>query len=235
MLHAAMASAMPSTGGPAPGAAALAAAWPALASDPTTGVAVVELAGRLVWCNEQTVRMFLGGGVSASECWGRSFLDLGFPVEWINERLAMYERIRATGKAALSRTIWEGVQLLTWHYPLSSRGDDAVDQILAITRPTVIGLDDIPRDDGAYLTIVSEVMRLGPLDALTPRELDVFVLLGQGMTMREAAGVLHRSPKTIERHRESIGRKLAVGRRAGLSEAARRAGLTTADLTRKRV
>ena len=47
-----------------------------------------------------------------------------------------------------------------------------------------------------------------PVDALTDRELEVFQLLGQGLTVREVAERLFVSAKTVEAHREHIKQKL---------------------------
>ena len=52
-------------------------------------------------------------------------------------------------------------------------------------------------------------------EQLTPHELQIAVLVAQGMTNREAAGALFLSPKTIEYHLGQIYRKLDVrGRRS---------------------
>jgi len=47
-----------------------------------------------------------------------------------------------------------------------------------------------------------------PVDVLTDRELEVFQLLGQGLTVREVAERLFVSAKTVEAHREHIKQKL---------------------------
>jgi DNA-binding NarL/FixJ family response regulator len=47
-----------------------------------------------------------------------------------------------------------------------------------------------------------------PVDVLTDRELEVFQLLGQGLTVREVAERLFVSTKTVEAHREHIKQKL---------------------------
>ncbi|MHC4441987.1 MAG: response regulator transcription factor [Planctomycetota bacterium] len=46
------------------------------------------------------------------------------------------------------------------------------------------------------------------IDSLSDRELEVFELLGQGLSVRQIADKLHRSPKTVESHRENIKTKL---------------------------
>lgn len=47
-----------------------------------------------------------------------------------------------------------------------------------------------------------------PLGRLSDRELEVFRLIGQGVSLREIAQKLHLSIKTIETHREHIKKKL---------------------------
>lgn len=47
-----------------------------------------------------------------------------------------------------------------------------------------------------------------PLERLSDRELEVFRLLGEGLTTRQVADKLYLSPKTIETHRENIKKKL---------------------------
>ncbi len=47
-----------------------------------------------------------------------------------------------------------------------------------------------------------------PIDRLTDREMEVFELIGQGLTIRQIAAKLQLSPKTIETHREHIKEKL---------------------------
>ena len=49
-----------------------------------------------------------------------------------------------------------------------------------------------------------------PLEALTDRELDVYRMIGTGLSVQEIAGRLHLSPKTIETYRANIKRKLGV-------------------------
>jgi DNA-binding NarL/FixJ family response regulator len=48
------------------------------------------------------------------------------------------------------------------------------------------------------------------LDALTRRERSIMRLIAEGRTNRDAAEVLHLSPKTIEKHRANVMRKLGL-------------------------
>jgi DNA-binding NarL/FixJ family response regulator len=55
-----------------------------------------------------------------------------------------------------------------------------------------------------------------PLEALSDRELEVFQLIGRGLTMKEIGRQLHLSPKTGEAHRAHIREKLRVSSAAEL-------------------
>jgi DNA-binding NarL/FixJ family response regulator len=49
-----------------------------------------------------------------------------------------------------------------------------------------------------------------PIERLSNRELQIFEMIGKGLTTRQIAQHLHLSVKTIETHRESIKRKLML-------------------------
>jgi len=61
---------------------------------------------------------------------------------------------------------------------------------------------------------------------LTDREREVLALIAEGLTVPEIARRLHRSRKTIESHRLSLGRKLGVNNRVKLARLAIQAGLS---------
>ncbi len=63
------------------------------------------------------------------------------------------------------------------------------------------------------------------LESLTAREQEVLRMIGKGLTRREIAETMCRSPKTIDGHRESIMEKLAIHDRAELVRFAIREGL----------
>jgi DNA-binding NarL/FixJ family response regulator len=58
------------------------------------------------------------------------------------------------------------------------------------------------------------------VECLSDRELEVFRLIGQGLTTSEIANQLHRSVNTIESHREKIKNKLDLKTAAELSRSA---------------
>jgi len=56
-----------------------------------------------------------------------------------------------------------------------------------------------------------------PIDSLTNREMQIFEMIGQGLTTKQIAGQLHLSPKTVEAHRENIKTKLNLSNSVQLS------------------
>ena len=63
------------------------------------------------------------------------------------------------------------------------------------------------------------------LESLTRREREVLGLIGRGLSLPQIARQLHRSQKTIESHRLSLGRKLDASNRVELARIAITAGL----------
>jgi DNA-binding NarL/FixJ family response regulator len=54
----------------------------------------------------------------------------------------------------------------------------------------------------------TEESQQSPIDALSDRELEVFEMIGRGLTTRQIATQLELSPKTVETYRENIKAKL---------------------------
>lgn len=77
-----------------------------------------------------------------------------------------------------------------------------------------------------YLRPHEQPPETGPSGAvLTRRERGILQLIAQGHTNRTAAGLLQLSPKTIEKHRANVMRKLQVGSVSELTLAALEMGL----------
>jgi DNA-binding NarL/FixJ family response regulator len=55
-----------------------------------------------------------------------------------------------------------------------------------------------------------------PIHSLSNRELQILLMIGKGMSTREAAEALHLSIKTVESHRQRIKRKLNLSSGAHL-------------------
>lgn len=65
----------------------------------------------------------------------------------------------------------------------------------------------------------------GPLEALTPRELEVLLGIASGLTNKEIAARHGISPRTVETHREALMTKLGIRTVAGLTRLAIEEGL----------
>jgi len=55
-----------------------------------------------------------------------------------------------------------------------------------------------------------------PFDTLSDRELEVFMLMGEGRQRREIAEALSLSPKTVDSHKDNLKKKLSLDTTAGL-------------------
>lgn len=214
--------------------------WNAVVHEPTTGVSIVSQDGVTVWANPQAVRIFHGPEYTPDMIIGRPWTEF-FPPEWIAERLALLRRIQETRQPILLRTIWRGFQHISWVHPIPADEHDGLGteplppRFLVITRRVEGDVFEIAGRGSTADVRESDVANLGPLDVLSPRELEILALIGQGMSIKEIASILGRSVKTIENHRTSIGEKLKVDDRVHLAEIARRAGLTVLDAERQRV
>lgn len=209
--------------------------WDTFITDPTTGMTILTAEGEIVFINEQSTRIFFNEPRDTGSLVGQSIYDIGFPKEWADERVGLMREIIASGERRLLRTVWNGKQQFSWMSPVGSDEEDKRDLVLVVTRrmPTTHEQEFLLDDETEV--IHSGVICLGKLSVLTPRELEILALLGQGMSIKEIAAVLVRSVKTIENHRESIGRKLKKTRGVELAGIAQSAGLGVEDSKRLRM
>ncbi len=76
---------------------------------------------------------------------------------------------------------------------------------------------------------IDREQRRSRLDSLTPREVEVLVLVAQGKTNRGIAEELGISPRTVETHRERVMAKLRIRTVAGLTRFVVEQGLDARD------
>lgn len=207
-----------------------AAVWESLTLDPTIGVAIVTDEPRTLWCNKRQAEIF-GGDNATPELFNGRLWSSFFPEDWIEERLKLLAEVKSNGKPIVLRTIWQGKQQFSQIRLIPDREGDEHQRFLVVTRRQPSGAVEVPGAD----VRMSEVAMLGELSSLTERELEVLALIGQGLTSKEIAALLHRSEKTIENHRYSLSKKLEGASAVALSAMAAQAGLTLDDSKRKRV
>lgn len=208
--------------------------WSNITTDPTTAITIVSIDGVILYINEQSVRVFFDKEFDPAELIGQSMYDIGFSEEWARERIELFEKIQSTGDPVLLRTVWHGKQQFSWMSLVPGEDEGEPDRVMVITRRINAGEEANHFLEGSHEVFNSKVIRLGGLQSLTPRELEILALIGQGMTIKEIAASLFRSVKTIENHRESIGRKLQKTRGLELAYLAHSAGLIVEDASRKR-
>lgn len=185
--------------------------WLALAQTPGIGVSIVDSEGRLLFVNDTTLVLFSGD--SSIDYHGKSIADY-HPPAFVKERLEMIRRVLQENKPIAIDHIFRGRRITSTLWPIRDRVEP-FNRVLVVTRPaSQAALDDLIPNQ--IETIETSFIDLGPLNVLTRRELEVAVLLGHGLTVPQVAATLHRSPKTIERHREAIGKKLCMHSQAQL-------------------
>ncbi len=219
----------------------------ALTSEPNTGVGIITEEGKIVYLNDQAARIFHGTDALCSDFIGHYWSD-HMPPEWTAERLKLFQTVKIHGKPVLMRSVWRDCQHFTWVTliePETAESDGADASATSQPPPALfltithrVGSDDEAEDimpRKKFEEVESGVIHLNKLDVLSPRELEVLALLGQGLNTTEVARVLHRSENTIDNHRTSIYNKLNIRDRVQLAEIARRAGLKMNDAAKSRV
>lgn len=188
--------------------------------DGVPGCAAVALDSsmRILWCNEEFARVH---GSTPAQATG-SDLASKIPAPMARERETLVRPALEEGKSVAFVQLDRGIRWLTRVWPLDADAFGKPGVFMVVKQGTV------RRDPSAPASSlpIAKVGDLGELDALTPRELEVFYHLAAGMTVAEIGELLHRSPKTVERHLESLHRKMNFKNRAELVREAVERGVT---------
>ncbi len=197
------------------------ALWGALSTDCGVWAYVVRDDGVVVWINDAALRAF--GGTREQAIGGQL-------------RAMLPESIAAERSQLLARCIEEqivlrvsgfirGEQRISVMRPIAPAGAGLPAYVLSISRADVDGWDT-----GQGERVQARCHDKGPLEALTQREIEILTLVGRGYTTAQIAKSLHRSVKTVEWHRVSLGAKLNVTNRVELARLAIRYGLANAHM-----
>ncbi len=195
--------------------------------DPGTGFTLVNQKGVVTFTNARAAHLFIRG--RPEDAIGRSLAEI-FGEDWAAERMNVFRRIHKTGQPVISRHIRHGVQIQSTIRLITEPDENELTYLVL----TVEGEHD-PSDPAQFEIIESKYVHLGPLGSLTKRELEVLSLIGHGLSTPDMARVLYRSPRTIERHCDSIRTKLNGASRVQMAEFAHRAGLRLEDGQLKRL
>jgi DNA-binding CsgD family transcriptional regulator len=196
-----------------------------------TCITVMDREGTFVYVNDEMLRMYK---TTAGELIGTNLSDRGLPEEMVEERMKLLRSVTDDGNECIIRSIWDGIQQFSWVRSLGVE-EGEIPRVLAVTRRIGQGEESAHLYKSELPVMDSRFIQLGDLEKISRRELEVLVLIGQGMSSREIASLLCRSTKTIENHRQSLGNKLHCASRVELAVIAREAGLTLDDTNRIRM
>jgi len=203
------------------GAAIQRAGWDALASDCGVWVYVVRDDGTIVWMNDAAIRGF---GTTRERAIGAQMRAL-LPESIAAERTQLIARCLEENVVLRVHGFVAGEQRICVLRPIPRSAPGQPAHVLSISRADVDG-----KDDGEGVRVQARFHDKGPLEALTQREIEILTLVGRGYTTAQIAKSLHRSVKTIEWHRVSLGAKLNVTNRVELARLAIRYGLANAHM-----
>jgi DNA-binding CsgD family transcriptional regulator len=196
------------------------------------GITLLDGLGHQIYANINASMLFRGHPRPQING-GRSLHDL-YPTAWADERLGFLQQAMLQQNTMVVRSIWRGRRLECTFQLVGVEGkpnEPTSMRIMVVTKPGVAGAESLLSPTVHW----SEVVELGRLDALSPRELEVLALLSQGISYEDIARHLKRSRKTVDNHRQSIGRKLEICDRITLARLASEAGLELRDARARRV
>lgn len=199
--------------------------WRAMVSDAGVGVAVVDRRSeQALYCNA-TMGDVLGiGGGGAEQREPRALTAMlapKFVVDW----LSMADLAVASGAPVVLRTRCAGrlVQITCRVVNVEDRSG----LMLLFTARLVTRGDDTNWGEHGAVRVEAKYSDAGAMDGLSPQQLTVLRLIGLGLSTADIAARMFRTPKTVEWHRMTLGKKLGAKSRVELARIAIEAGLTT--------
>ena len=195
-------------------------AWEALTQDAGVSVVLLDAKGKLLYANARALAEFK---LPAHEVLGKCYSEF-FAPELGAERLGYFQRVAETGTPIVIDHTFGGCRRRTSVRPFTPDAS-GTPRLLMICRPAY---DPDPAEVANAEMVRAKNNDLGALASLTPRELEILYLIGQGLATADIAKQLHRSEKTVEWHRVSLGNKLGVSNRVELARIAIRCGLLAA-------
>jgi DNA-binding CsgD family transcriptional regulator len=204
-------------------------AWDVLSSDPSVGLSIVDEDAKTLFCNARAAEYYLGAGGTPEQCLGMAWAK-ALPAKAIEIRKDILGKVKALNGPMVVRTILGGKQIYAVIYPIPPRNGEKM-QFVHILRSVPGGATEYFK---SMPVIETEEIDLGPLNVLSPRELEVLALVGQNLSSKKIGAILHRSEKTVENHRYAISKKLQGASAVELASIARQAGLTLKDAARRK-
>lgn len=173
---------------------------------------------RILWCNDEFARLHAQTG---DELVGQQLGSL-YAADLARERETLLAPAMQHGTAATFFQMLKGICWLTRAWPLDPDALGARGVFVVLKQAN--GRREHMNNGMGHVS-TARCSELGDLQVLTPRELEVFYFLASSMTVAEIGELMHRSPKTVERHLESLHRKMSFKNRAELVRSAVERGL----------
>jgi DNA-binding CsgD family transcriptional regulator len=196
--------------------------WEALARDCGAAMGLLHRNGTVLFFNRIASLLFLG--VESEATPNRPLREMVGPA-FAEERGRFMARVLESGEPLQVLSMVRGVLQYATYRPI----DPARGLVLISAFPASL-VAERPEMRPASGVEVAEHNDLGPLGVLTERELELLHHIGMGRSSDESAHMMHRSTRTVEWHRASLGEKLGCDNRVQLARIAQRCGLTAVDL-----
>jgi len=188
-----------------------------------SAIAILREDGLLVFRNDAAERLFAPDEGQRAAVVGEN-IDRWGPPGFARERIELMRSLAASGRDGIVRDVWKAQQIITYLRLLPPFPGEAMRYFM-----TVHERMQGPVDAGQFPGQVfhePEVQDLGMLALLSPRELEVLALVGQGLTAEQIGRRLHRSIDTVNSHKAACLKKLKCQNATQLATIAYRAGLT---------
>ncbi|MDX2118531.1 MAG: LuxR C-terminal-related transcriptional regulator [Planctomycetota bacterium] len=195
----------------------------------TTAMTITREDGLVIYMNGAARDIMLMDGKPIG--WvGMSLLDMQ-PREFWEERVALLRRLARTEQNGVVRDLFGGEQVIVHLRLLPHKPGDPLRYFLVLLHKQhgPVTEEQFP-DDVVFHD--AKVQHLGPLALLSPRELEVLALVGEGLSAAQIAERIHRSEDTVNTHKASLLRKLNCQNATQLAIIANRAGLKFDDSER---
>lgn len=200
-------------------------AWLALCEDAGANVVVCDREGTILYANRQAGHWLRWRDPARACAVGDNLFDDSVASDALREeRRALCARVYDGGRGAVYESIYRSVRYRVTMRPVVA--DDARRAVLVVSR-RMRPWERVGGGGGSGPEpVVVRHHDPGVFASLSVRELEVLVLIGEGLSYAEIAERLHRSVRTVERHRDRLGQKLGAHNRVQLARFAIRAGLS---------
>lgn len=191
--------------------------------DAGVGISVLDTSGKILFANDAV--SFLYCGVPADQVIGKQCEEVAL-AEAMRERVALTRLAFDRGRPLVVRDVWKGIAVQAVLRRLEPSPMAPLGAVRVVTRRECVACAAMgtrcPHCEPHCATTSND---LGVLGVLSPRELEVAALIGEGLSNAEIASRLYRSEKTVEYHRSSIASKTGVESRIKLASLVQRARL----------